>query len=128
LLLARQALQDSPRTSTQPLLGLDGVGVGAAVPGDIGAGVITVDAGVGEGEGVDIGSGSGSGSGSAVGVGVAADGVGADVAEGPVLPAPSLKSAQFRNASGYESCELPVMNNDCNVHGFSCVQDKPAGK
>jgi len=124
-------LQLAPRTSVQVVLWVeDGEGVGAKVIGDVGAGVGGVGAGVGEDDsaGVVVGSGSGSGSGSRVGRGVAADGDGAGVDTGPLLLVVSWKSAQFRKASGYESCELPVMNNHCNVQGSSCVQVKPAGK
>jgi len=112
----------------QPLLGLDGEGVGADVAGNVGGGVATVGAGVGNDVGSGSGSGSGSGCGSTVGAGVAACGVGDGVDTDPLLLFAILKSAQFRKASGYESCELPVMNNHCNVQGSSCVQVNPAGK
>jgi len=112
----------------QPLLGLDGDGVGADAAADVGAGVTTMGAGVGADVTSGSGSGSSSGCGIPVGAGVAAGGVGDGVDTGPMLPLASLKSAQFRKASGYESCELPVINSHCKVQGSSCVQVSPAGK
>jgi len=114
----------------QSLLGEGAEGVGAAVASDVGAGVSAVGAGVGKGGcvGADVGSGSGSGSGAVVGAGVTAAGVGAGVGTVPMSPVASLKSAQLRKASGYESCELPVTNSHCSVQGSSCVQVNPAGR
>jgi len=112
--LAAWALPGTAAHSLQPVqkpaaeAGGDGAGVadgvGAGVVAAVGAGVVT-----------------------AVGAGVVT-GVGAGVAAGVGADAAILKSAQFRNASGYELGELPVMYSHWRVHGASCVQTSSCGR
>jgi hypothetical protein len=49
---------------------------------------------------------------------------GAGAGDAPPPPCPSLKSAQFRNTSGYPSSVLPVMYVHCSVHGLAWVHDR----
>lgn len=129
--LAAWALPGTATHSPQPLQNpaLDGGGAGVlagcVVAGGVCAGVVEGAAVVDEavvGCAVD---------GAAVAVVVVGDAVGeavgAAVGAADELDA-ILKSAQFRNASGYELGELPVMYSHWRVHGASCVQTRPSGR